>query len=69
MNKPYGIHFRHHFTNDSWNIYARQFETALTGGAPLVGAIQETNRLMNETVKYGDCQPYKGMTHPIQPKK
>ena len=66
--KPYGIHFRHHFTNDAWAIYARTMNQILAGEAPLAGALQEANRLMNETIKYGDCQPYKGTTHPIRPR-
>lgn len=67
--KPYGIHFRHHLTNDSWAIYGKQINAIMAGEAPLVGGLQEANRLMNDTIKYGDCQPYKGLTIPIQPKK
>jgi hypothetical protein len=66
--RPYGIHFRHHFTNDAWAIYARTMAAVLAGEAPLAGALQEANRVMNETVKYGDCQPYKGIAHPIRPR-
>ena len=39
----------------------------LAGEVPLAGGLQEANRLMNETIKYGTCQPYKGLTHPIRP--
>jgi ABC-type glycerol-3-phosphate transport system substrate-binding protein len=67
-SRPYGIHFRHHYTNDAWAIYARSMSMILAGEAPLVGGLQEANRLMNETIKYGDCQPYKGITHPIRPR-
>ena len=38
------------------------------GQAPLASTLQEPNRLMKETVKYGDCQPYKGLSMPIGPK-
>ncbi|MGH2350859.1 MAG: extracellular solute-binding protein [Chloroflexota bacterium] len=65
--KPYGIHFRHHLTNDSWAIYAKTMGQILAGEAPLTGALQEANRLMNESVQYGDCQPYQGISHPIRP--
>jgi multiple sugar transport system substrate-binding protein len=65
--RPYGIHFRHHQTNDAWAIYARFMSQILAGETPLAGGLQEANRLMNEQVKYGDCQPYKGITHPIRP--
>ena len=40
----------------------------LAGETPLAGGLQEANRLMNEQIKYGDCQPYKGSTHPIRPR-
>ena len=66
--RPYGIHFRHHQTNDAWAIYARYMNQILAGDTPLAGGLQEANRLMNEQVKYGDCQPYKGSTHPIRPR-
>jgi hypothetical protein len=39
------------------------------GQAALEPALREANRQMNLALKYGDCQPYKGITHPIQPKK
>jgi multiple sugar transport system substrate-binding protein len=67
-NKPYGIHFRHHFTNDSWAIYSTAINKIYGGEAPLQGALQEANRQMNDTVKIGDCAPYRGMTIPIRPK-
>ena len=66
--KPYGIHFRHHFTNDSWDIYAAAVNKIYGGETPLQGGLQEANRQMNDTIKYGDCAPYKGMTIPIRPK-
>ena len=37
------------------------------GQATLETALREANRLMNQALAYGDCQPYKGITHPIQP--
>ena len=64
--RPYGIHFRHHQTNDAWAIYARYMNQILAGETPLAGGLQEANRLMNETIKYGDCQPYAGTSHPIR---
>jgi len=67
-NKPYGIHFRHHYTNDSWDIYAAAVNRIYGGETPLQGGLQEANRQMNEKIQYGDCQPYKGMTIPIKPK-
>ena len=67
-NKPYGIHFRHHFTNNSWDIYGAAVNRIYSGETPLQAGLQEANRQMNEKVQYGDCQPYKGLTIPIKPK-
>jgi multiple sugar transport system substrate-binding protein len=67
-NKPYGIHFRHHFTNDAWDVYAEQVNKIYNGDTPLQAGLQEASRLMNDKIKYGDCQPYKGMAIPIKPK-
>jgi multiple sugar transport system substrate-binding protein len=67
-NKPYGIHFRHHFTNDSWDIYGATVNKIYAGETPLQGGLQEANRQMNDTIKYGQCAPYKGMAIPIRPK-
>jgi len=67
-NKPYGIHFRHHFTNDSWDIYSAAVNKIYAGEAPLAGTLQEANRQMNDKVTVGQCSPYKGMTIPIKPK-
>ena len=67
-NKPYGIHFRHHFTNDSWDIYTAAVNKVYAGEAPLTGTLQEANRQMNDKVAVGACSPYKGMTIPIKPR-
>ncbi|MGH2355166.1 MAG: ABC transporter substrate-binding protein [Chloroflexota bacterium] len=66
--KPYGIHFRHHYTNDSWAIYGGTVNRIYTGETPLRGGLQEANRQMNEKIEYGDCAPYKGLTIPIRPR-
>jgi multiple sugar transport system substrate-binding protein len=67
-NKPYGIHFRHHFTNDSWDIYTAAMNRIFAGELPLQAGLQEANRQMNEKIAYGDCMPYKGLTVPIKPR-
>jgi multiple sugar transport system substrate-binding protein len=67
-SKPYGIHFRHHFTNDSWDIYTAAINKAYAGEAPLAASLQDANRQMNDKIKIGACSPYKGMTIPIKPK-
>jgi multiple sugar transport system substrate-binding protein len=67
-NKPYGIHFRHHFTNDSWDIYSAAVNKIYAGELPLQAGLQDANRQMNEKIKTGDCSPYKGMGIPIRPK-
>ncbi|HEX2516448.1 MAG TPA: sugar ABC transporter substrate-binding protein, partial [Chloroflexota bacterium] len=64
-NKPYGIHFRHHYTNDSWDIYTEAVNRIYNGDTPLQAGLQEASRQMNDKIKYGDCQPYKGMAIPI----
>jgi multiple sugar transport system substrate-binding protein len=67
FKRPYGVHFRHHTTREVQAIYGQQMTPVRNGQAPLIPALQEANRLMNQALKYGDCQPYKGITHPIQP--
>jgi ABC-type glycerol-3-phosphate transport system substrate-binding protein len=67
-NKAYGIHFRHHFTNDSWDIYSAAANRIYAGETPLQAGLQEANRQMNEKVVYGQCAPYKGMAIPIRPR-
>ncbi len=67
-NKPYGIHFRHHFTNDSWDIYTQAVNRIYAGETPLQAGLQEANRQMNEKIQYGQCAPYKGMVVPVRPK-
>jgi multiple sugar transport system substrate-binding protein len=66
--RPYGIHFRHHFTNDSWDIYAAAVNKIYAGETPLQGGLVEANRMMNEKIEIGQCAPYKGMAIPIKPK-
>jgi ABC-type glycerol-3-phosphate transport system substrate-binding protein len=66
--KPYGIHFRHHFTNDSWDIYSKTVNAIYAGETPLQAGLQEANRQMNDTIKIGQCAPYKGMSIPIRPR-
>ena len=66
--KPYGIHFRHHFTNDSWDIYAAAVNKIYAGETPLQAGLQEANRMMNEKIEIGQCAPYKGLQIPIKPK-
>jgi hypothetical protein len=39
----------------------------LLGERPLLEGIRELNRQMNDKVRYGNCTPYKGLKHPIQP--
>lgn len=65
--KPYGIHFRHHFTNDAWDIYGAAVNKIYAGETPLLAGLQEANRMMNDKLKYGQCAPYKGLTIPIRP--
>jgi multiple sugar transport system substrate-binding protein len=67
-NKPYGIHFRHHYTNDSWDIYAAAVNKIYAGESPLQAGLQEANRQMNDKIEVGQCSPYKGLTIPIRPK-
>lgn len=67
-NKPYGIHFRHHFTNDSWDIYAKIVNAIYAGETPLQAGLQDANKQMNDKIQYGQCAPYKGMAIPIKPK-
>jgi multiple sugar transport system substrate-binding protein len=68
FNRPYGVHFRHHTTRDVQAIYGDQMTKVRNGQAALIPTLQEANKLMNQKVEYGDCQPYKGLSHPIQPK-
>lgn len=69
FNRPYGVHFRHHTTREVQNIYGTHMTAVRNGQATLETQLREANRLMNLELKYGDCQPYMGITHPIQPKK
>ncbi|MGH2369643.1 MAG: extracellular solute-binding protein, partial [Chloroflexota bacterium] len=69
FNRPYGVHFRHHTTREVQRLYGQQMNPVRNGQAALEPALREANRLMNLALVYGDCQPYKGITHPIQPRK
>src|SRR5205814_86176 len=69
FNRPYGVHFRHHTTREVQALYSTQLNPVRMGQAALEPALREANRQMNLALKYGDCQPYKGITHPIPPKK
>jgi multiple sugar transport system substrate-binding protein len=69
FNRPYGVHFRHHTTREVQSTYGTQMGPVRNNQAALEPALREANRQMNLALKYGDCQPYKGITHPIQPRK
>ena len=69
FSRPYGVHSRHHTTREVQAIYTQVMTPVRTRQASLEPALREANRQMNLALKYGDCQPYKGITHPIQPKK
>ena len=69
FTRPYGVHFRHHTTREVQSIYGTHMNPVRAGTAQLEPQLREANRLMNLELKYGDCQPYKGIVHPIQPKK
>ena len=67
FTRPYGVHFRHHTTREVQSLYGTQLNAVRTGQAALEPTLREANRQMNLALKYGECQPYKGITHPIQP--
>ncbi|HET7771642.1 MAG TPA: extracellular solute-binding protein [Chloroflexota bacterium] len=70
FTKPYGVHFRHHTTREVQAIYGQHMNPVRAGTAQLEPQLREANRLMNLELKYDpSCQPYKGIVHPIQPKK
>jgi multiple sugar transport system substrate-binding protein len=69
FNRPYGVHFRHHTTREVQSLYGTEMNKVRNGQASLEPSLREANRLMNLELKYGDCQPYKGIVHPIQPRK
>jgi hypothetical protein len=66
-SRPYGIHFRHHTTFANWDQYGAAITPMLLGERPLLEGMRELTRQMNDKVEYGDCTPYKGLKHPIQP--
>jgi ABC-type glycerol-3-phosphate transport system substrate-binding protein len=65
--RPRGIHFRHHNTPENWTQYGQAITPLLLGERPLLEGLRELNRQMNEMVRYGDCAPYRGLTHPLPP--
>jgi ABC-type glycerol-3-phosphate transport system substrate-binding protein len=65
--RGYGIHFRHHNTGQTWDLYAEEGRKIVEGQAPLGQGLAELNRRMNDLVKFGACKPYLGLRHPIRP--
>jgi multiple sugar transport system substrate-binding protein len=65
--RPYGIHFRHDNTSQTWDLYATEGRKIVEGTAVLGQGLTELNRRMNDLVKFGACQPYQGFKHPVQP--
>ena len=65
--KGYGIHFRHHNTSQGWDLYAVEGRKIVEGESSLGPGLTELNRRMNDLVKFGGCQPYAGLRHPITP--
>jgi hypothetical protein len=65
--RPYGIHFRHDNTAQTWDLYAVEGRKVIEGGTSLGQGLSELNRRMNDLVKFGPCQPYQGLKHPITP--
>lgn len=65
--RGYGIHFRHHNTSQTWDLYADEGRKIIEGEASLGPGLTELNRRMNELVKFGSCRPYQGMKHPVRP--
>jgi multiple sugar transport system substrate-binding protein len=64
---PYGIHFRHDNTSQGWDLYAVEGRKIVEGASSLAQGLTELNRRMNDLVKFGNCQPYQGLKHPITP--
>ncbi len=65
--RPYGVHFRHDNTSQTWDLYAAEGRKIVEGTAVLGQGLTELNRRMNDLVKFGSCQPYQGFKHPVQP--
>ena len=65
-SRPYGIHFRHHNTSQTWDLYAAEGRKIIEGSTTLGQGLTELNRRMNDLVKFGSCRPYDGFKHPIQ---
>ena len=59
------VRFRHHNVLENWDQYAKAISPIVAGERPLADGLRELNRQMNERVQYGNCAPYKGMTHPL----
>jgi multiple sugar transport system substrate-binding protein len=66
-SKPYGIHFRHDNTSQTWDLYAKDGRAIVEGGTTLAQGLADLNRRMNDLVKFGNCQPYQGFKHPVVP--
>jgi ABC-type glycerol-3-phosphate transport system substrate-binding protein len=65
--KPYGIHFRHDNTSQTWDLYAADGRKVIEGNTVLAQGLGDLNKRMNDLVKFGNCQPYQGFKHPVQP--
>jgi multiple sugar transport system substrate-binding protein len=69
FKRPRGMHFRHHTVLENWAQYSAAIRPIVVGERPLAEGLRELTRQMNDTVKYGSCAPYKGMTHPLPAEK
>lgn len=65
--RGYGIHFRHHNTAQTWELFAVEGRKVVEGEASLGPGLAELNRRMNDLVKFGSCAPYLGLKHPVRP--
>ncbi len=64
-SRPYGMHFRHHNTSQTWDLYAAEGRKIIEGSMTLGQGLTELNRRMNDLVKFGSCRPYDGFKYPI----
>jgi hypothetical protein len=67
FKKPHGWHFRHHNTFETNDIWAAGIDKVFRGEVPLQQGMRDLQDEMNRKVIYGDCTPYRGLKHPIQP--
>jgi ABC-type glycerol-3-phosphate transport system substrate-binding protein len=67
FKKPHGWHFRHHNTFETNDIWAAGIDKVFRGEVPLQQGMRDLQEEMNRKVMYGDCTPYRGLKHPIQP--